>query len=151
MLSQLTPFTCVLDCFSSYLRELGLNVNSADILTNHRDICLSDPTNTKPYGATNIEGIKQLCHRYLLVCEQITITNVSDISRIINVGECLLIYSTRFEGKDVCHVIRVVGVNGDECIIFSPKFPYGECILRTPNFINSNWGEVTWLNIRGRK
>ena len=43
MLSQLTPYTCALDCFSSYLRELGLNVYSTDILTNNRDLCFNQP------------------------------------------------------------------------------------------------------------
>ena len=148
MISQYSPYSCALDCLSSYLRELNFDVHTSDILKNHRDICWNDPPHANTYGAIDIERIKRLCHRYLLVCEQITITNVSDISRIIGANECLLIYSTKFEGKDICHTVRVVGINSDECKIFSPKFPYGECILRTPDYINSSWGEVYWLHIR---
>ena len=140
MLSQFTPYTCVLDCFSSYLRERGLSVFSQDILTNHRDICFNPPPDLGTFGAIDANRFKILVSRYFLIADELSVDDETNVSSAISEGHGLFVFCSRYDARDnLNHTVRIVGVCGNEYEIDVPAFPHGERKLTLPNTIKVDW------------
>jgi hypothetical protein len=149
IISQLTPYSCVLSCFESYLHDLGIYVTQADMLANHRDLCHSDPAAYHTYGAVDPLKIPDLAARYLLVAEDFNSQAEGDIdAQAKTPGTALLALCHAFGGQpNSNHCIRIRGAQNGEVVFSSPAFRYGY-LGKAPlvNFFNT-W-QVTLKKLR---
>jgi len=138
MISQFTPYTCVLDCFSFYLREMGFPVFTPDLLANHRDLCHNMP-DYHTYGAVRTDLIPELAKRYLLKTVECPVDDFPTISTAINVGHCVLLICRRYGGLDINHCVKIVGIDSNDYKLFTPSFPHGKCETVSPQVIKDDW------------
>lgn len=146
MISQFTPYTCFLDCLSSYLREIGLDVFSSDILTNHRDLCLND-LDQETFGAIDLTRFQTLAARYLLVANELPVDNESAIAALLAQGYAVFMICSRFDGTDNHgHALRVVGIDKDQYHLLSPSFPHGQRKLASSHTLKVDWwAKCIWI------
>src|SRR5437762_816325 len=105
MIAQFTPFTCVLECVSTYLRELNLPVGSSDMMLNHRDICYNPPPAQHTFGAIDGSRLPELCKRYFVQSSEIQINDLQAVKRILDARQCLLLTAISFRGGNVNHCV----------------------------------------------
>ena len=150
ILSQLTPYTCVLSCFESYLRDIGHHVTQGEMLAHHRDLC-DNPAQFETYGAVEIARISLLAERYLIVAEDFLPRDEPTLNQqLANPREALLGLCKRFNDQDNSnHCIRLLALQAGHLTFASPAFPYGS--LRTVALVDfvTKW-DVTVKKLRPR-
>lgn len=126
IISQITPYTCVLACLESFLTDLGYHVTQTEILTHHRDIC-QNPSDFKTYGAIDEVRLKYLAARYLCLADDFASQAELELSQqMAKSREALVACCHRFNKIDnLNHCIRLIGADQGVLHFLSPGFPHG--------------------------
>jgi hypothetical protein len=131
LIHQFSPYSCSLDCLTHFLRGLGYDITTQDILIHHKDICWNNPA--EHYGAIDKNRFKVLVTRYLFTCNELVTPTTEQLKEIIiKDKEGVFVFSEAYNGTDGHrHVGRLIGISGDELDVLFPGFPYGNRICAT--------------------
>lgn len=146
LVPQLTPFTCVLACLESFLRDSGLSVNQAEMLLHHRDLCWKEDVRT--YGSILPDQLEALVRRYLFKFEILEKPSAKQLADILaQFDHTVFILTRRFEAKDgQKHCVRIKSIDDENIVFMDPKFPYGAWGQSSMKDLLSSW-EPTFVKI----
>jgi hypothetical protein len=126
VLAQLTPFTCVLACWSSFLEEQGLHVTQADLLLHHRDLYL-DSLREAPhdFGRLELHQFVALARRYCFVAHPIMPGSVEELVAVFADVAAVFLGADDFNGTHLPHFARVIDVRHGMLDLLVPDLLFG--------------------------
>lgn len=125
LVSQLTPFTCVLACFESFLYDQGVFVSQAEILKSHVDLCIN-PHDEVKFGAMDVSRLRELAKRHAYISDILSNPTKEQIDEILRKSHGIICICQRFKDQDINHTIRLIQVQG-EYVIFMNSQMFGAC------------------------
>jgi len=123
LVSQFSPYSCALDCWTHYMRECGNHVVTEEVLRHHRDICSNQPPQEHAYGAIDFQRFKILAARYLKHAADFAPQDAIEVDDRIKRGDGVFVFASNYRGNN--HAMRAVAVVGREIEFLIPAFPYG--------------------------
>jgi len=136
LISQFSPYTCVLDCWAHFMRERGNQISTEELLKNHRDLCWNDPKWWE-YGSLDKTKFEELVRRYKMICAPFTPKDADEVEARIKNNRGVFVMAADYNGNR--HMLRIVGRSADQLEVLTPALPYGLREHVTVDHVTTTW------------